>query len=204
MGSVVATMAKTMALGGVAFNENPGSTVTGDAMIVHSLSVGVTTSADGTLTTRTSDTAGTLTMDDSGHGIETGDRLDIYWTGGVAYGATVGVVSGASVPFTLAEGDVLPSALTDVTAFVPVELDIGVLGTNVVAIILHTTIHGMFVFDDAGGIELAKELGDGVTWSWREDNGEANPITGDTITKVYVSHDGDAAATMKVGILYDN
>jgi hypothetical protein len=57
----------------------------------------------GTLTTRTSDTAGTLTMS-SGHGITDGQVIDIYWSTGQVTSATVGTVATNSVPFTGATG----------------------------------------------------------------------------------------------------
>lgn len=61
---------------------------------------------------RTSDTAGTLTLP-TGHGITTASIIGIFWSGGRAYHATVGTVNAApndtSVPFTLASGDAIPS-----------------------------------------------------------------------------------------------
>ncbi|MBK9128182.1 MAG: hypothetical protein IPM13_10320 [Phycisphaerales bacterium] len=65
----------------------------------------------GTLTTRTSDTAGTLTME-SGHGIATGNTIHVYWDGGKRIGVTVGTVSGTSVPISGGSGDNLPDAST--------------------------------------------------------------------------------------------
>lgn len=69
----------------------------------------------GTLTTRTSDSVGTLTMD-SGHGITTGQGLDLYWDDGdgARIGMVVGTVSGDSVPVSGGAGFVLPSASTSV------------------------------------------------------------------------------------------
>ena len=78
----------------------------------------------GQLTTRTDANTGTLTMAAS-HGITTGARLDIFWTEagvkGARYGVTVGTVSVNSVPIDLGAGDDLPTNLTAVTAFVPIE-----------------------------------------------------------------------------------
>jgi len=196
---------KNLTVGGTVFAES--RTVSGDAIIVHDEDVAA--GDGGSLTTRTNDTAGTVTADALTHGISTGDRVDLYWTvAGVNYcarGATVGTVSGAVIPFTGAVGDALPAQDSDITISLCVELDLSVLGTNVNAIILYAEARGQFVFEDAGGIELAKVLGDGVVWDWHEDNGEDNPITGDSIIAVYVSHsDEDASKKMKVAVLYDN
>lgn len=65
----------------------------------------------GTLTTRTDNTDGTATLG-TGHGIATGNTVDIYWAGGVRYGVTVGTVSGTSVPFSGGAGDNLPTEST--------------------------------------------------------------------------------------------
>src|SRR4051812_13463763 len=65
----------------------------------------------GTLTTRTSNTVGTLTMT-AGHGITTAALQDIYWDGGSRRNVTVGTVATNSVPFSGGIGDNLPAAAT--------------------------------------------------------------------------------------------
>lgn len=70
----------------------------------------------GTLTTRTSDTAGTLTME-TGHGIASFTlNQTFYWVeNGLLKSrrnTTIGTVSGDSVPFSGGTGDVLPSTST--------------------------------------------------------------------------------------------
>lgn len=86
----------------------------------------------GQLTTRGSNTAGTLTMA-AGHGFTTAAKLDIYWAGGRRYNVTIGTVSVNSVPFTLGAGDNLPDNLTAVTAMIPhVETGLNVTAANIV------------------------------------------------------------------------
>lgn len=63
----------------------------------------------GTLTTRSSDTAGELTME-SGHGIATGNIIHVYWGDGKRIGVTAGTVSGNVVPISGGSGDDLPPA----------------------------------------------------------------------------------------------
>lgn len=82
----------------------------------------------GELTTRTDNETGTLTMD-TGHGITTGARLDLYWadgdgagTPGSRRGITVGTVSGNTVPIgadNSGSGDNLPLVNTAITAMIP-------------------------------------------------------------------------------------
>jgi len=107
------TVSQSAVMLGETFRNN--QTVTGGGAVIKQEEYAAAKA--GTLTTRTSDTAGTLTMA-SGHAITTGAKVDIYWSGGIAYNATVGTVAGDSVPFTLANGDALPAAATAVTAMV--------------------------------------------------------------------------------------
>ena len=76
---------------------------------------------EGDLTTRTDDTAGTLTMDIAGHEISTGDRLSIYWGSELENSrrdCVAGTVAGTSIPFTSdgsTSGSPLPSVSTAIT-----------------------------------------------------------------------------------------
>ncbi len=69
----------------------------------------------GTLSTRTSDYVGVLTMA-SGHGIVTGQYLDLYWNTGadVSVGMRAGTVSGLTVPVT-GGTEPLPASSTAIT-----------------------------------------------------------------------------------------
>lgn len=75
-------------------------------------------SKSGTLTTRSSNTAGTATVS-SGHGIVDGSLVDIYWYDGdeilqVLSSATVGTTTSTTIPFTGGVGTNLPIATTAV------------------------------------------------------------------------------------------
>lgn len=111
MASVVT--ARTAQAGGKTFTNGATTEVDGTVLRDPALAVAKV----GTLSTRTSDTAGTLTMA-SGHGITDAARIDIYWADGQCTSALVGTVATNSVPFTLATGDVLPIATTAITAMV--------------------------------------------------------------------------------------
>ncbi len=156
----------------------------------------------GQLTTRTDNNTGTLTMA-SGHGIITGDRLDIYWTEndikGHRRGVVVGTVASLSVPIDLGAGDNLPTNLTAVTAQVPTEEELLVTGDNVQFIACKSSRRGIIVFADVSDVELAAvytEL-EGTTgggYQWYTGNGLTNPLAGDACTKVFFSN-GDSAVT---------
>lgn len=70
--------------------------------------------AEGTLTTRTSDIVGTLTMDETGHDIDDGDLLELLWNGGARSYVVAGEVLGTSVPITKGVGTDLPETGTDI------------------------------------------------------------------------------------------
>ncbi len=162
----------------------------------------------GTLTTRTDDNTGTLTMD-SGHGITTGQIVDIYWSGGVQRKVTVGTVATNSVPIDLGVGDVLPIATTAVTVCVRVNVNTAIDGDNakIIAIVLETTTKtlrtaGHVSFYDAADDEIAEiDLVANVPQVWDIEGGSANPFTGDVITYARVSNGGSSSTevyTLKI------
>ncbi len=159
----------------------------------------------GTLTTRTSATAGTLTMT-AGHGFTTGQRLDIYWDGGSCYGATIGIVATDSVPFTLAEGTALPIATTAITAMVPTSVPVAVIGDNAVSIGVSCPVGGTAVFSTSGNVTIAGVvLTSSITsYVWTSSYGGTNPLAGGTVAKVWISHGSTAAASILSGIVQFN
>ena len=195
------TVSKTIRMGSLTFSES--KTLTSNAVIVQEESVAAGNA--GTLTTRTNDTEGSVTASSSSHGITDGDRVDLYWTTGCRRGATVGTVAGAVIPFSGGSGDALPLQDTAITIVEPLMLDVSVEGDYVSAICLYTAARGQFCFNEGASTEhLAKELGDGIVYIWHDEDGSDNPIDGDTVNRIYVSHDETTAQTMRVGIMYDN
>lgn len=160
----------------------------------------------GTLTTRTDNDTGTLTMD-TGHGITTGARLDVYWAGGCRYGMTVGTVVANSVPIDGGAGDNLSLAATAITAMVPAEEAVGVTGDNVAAIGVKTNTGGraiVVIADGSSATLAASVVTAGSDYIWTDQDGTTNPLAGDTVAKVFVSH-GDSTGTKRVrGILAYN
>lgn len=191
---------KTVTIGGKTLQET--TTIDTDGAIVQEVSVAA--GETGTVSARTDDDTASIDIDESGHTFTNGDRVDVYWAAGCRRGMTVGTVAGNTVPIDGGSGDALPALSTAVTLVEPVQLDVGVAGTDVSSIALYTATHGQFVFDNAGTEHLAVELEDGKVYVWTAGSGIDNPISGDTIVSVYVSHDGTAAATMRVGVGYDN
>lgn len=177
-------------------NSSFGVTTTITSNLIAGWSVTLAAAKTGVLTTRTSATAGTLTMD-TGHGITTGAKLDIYWSGGSCRNATVGTVSVNSVPFTTASGDALPIATTAITAQVPISESIVVTGSNVVGYGVGFPSGGTCVFAASGPTEVAAAvvLAPNTSTVWSSTDGGTNPLAGGSITTVRLSQGGVTSVT---------
>lgn len=175
-----------------------------------------TTTADlsaaktGTLTTRTTSTAGTLTMT-TGHGITDGQRLDIFWSTGACYGATVGTVSTNSVPFTGAQGTVLPIATTAITAQVPTVRTVVVTGNNATAIQAYSTLvtgdgyaNIVIAQSDATTIVAYQLSGSLPSTSWDGTGVATNPLAGVSVGKVYYAQGTTSSRSLGSNILYNS
>ena len=197
----IGTIASNVALAGISIQSSITRTDTGQ--ISHEVTPAAANA--GTLSTRTSDTAGTLTLGAS-HDISTGDVIDIYWSGGVAYGATVGTVSGTSVPFTGASGDVLPAEDSAITADEQIEINTDFDGDDMSMLAVVSTLRGHVCFcEDDGTVLAAQELTANEGWTWASDTGVTNPLTGNPVGKVLLTNGASTgASTTKIGVLYDS
>jgi hypothetical protein len=151
----------------------------------------LTAAKAGTLSTRTDANTGTLTMEAS-HGITTGQIIDLYWSGGVQYGVTVGTVSVNSVPIDLGIGDDLPIATTAITAVVQTSMNLTIDGDNtaIIAVVVETIdsalrTAGHVQFRDVSNNEIAElDFVTNVPRIWDITGGSANPFTGAVITNL--------------------
>src|SRR6185369_12276008 len=129
---------KTFSVAGLSMSEI--RTISGEGGLAP-LEVSVPAGKAGTLTTRTDNDTGTATLG-AGHGILTGDRVDVYWIGGHRYGMTVGTVAGTSVPLDLGAGDNLPTAATAIVVCKANNYPFAFTGNNLDAIALAATGSG--------------------------------------------------------------
>ena len=151
----------------------------------------LTAAKAGTLTTRTDDNTGTLTMA-TGHGITTGQIVDIYWSAGVQRTVTVGTVSVDSVPFDLGIGDVLPIATTAVTVCVHKSMSLAIDGDNadILAVAVSTvdttlrTAANVQFLDVSSAVIAEVDFITNVPQVWDIEGGSANPFTGNPITNL--------------------
>jgi hypothetical protein len=157
----------------------------------------------GTLTTRTSNTNGVATLS-AGHGITTGDKVDVYWSGGLRYGMDA-TVSGNDVTIDGGAGANLPAASTALVVTKQVVQDFVFDGDYAQLIAMMATRRCHVHLVDAGGQNLfERELAADTPWAWAADTGVSSPITGNPVAKLKVSN-GDSAAVcdLKIAVLYD-
>lgn len=169
----------------------------------------------GELTTRTSDTVGTLTMGGA-HGITTGAEFNLFWADGSRLQVTAGVVAGMSVPFSVGAGDVLPALNTDITTHIESEEAFAIEGDDcsmIGALLKAGAVdpRGYVRFLDAADVELfvVKFTADEMSYFWIDDaefNNPvfgANPIAADSVAKVRFSHN-DTTARQMVAVVMDS
>lgn len=173
------------------------------------LDIAVPAAKEGTLTTRTSDTAGTVTLA-ADHGVETADVVDLYFTGGIRYGVTVGTVSGTSVPISGGAGTVLPAEDDDITVAPTVLADFVVTGDSIVIIGMQavaaaaTNAYKAHIdFQDAGGSEVQVELVTNEPRVIDVTGGDTNILAADSIIDVRLSTSYTGGCQLRIASLID-
>jgi hypothetical protein len=163
----------------------------------------------GTLSTRTDNETGTLTLG-NGHGITTGQIIDLYWNGGARYEITVGTVSGNSVPIGADDsgsGSNLPIATTAIVASPRVAFNADIDGDElsllaiqqVYANTAETAKSRVSLLDSADDEIAALTLDANTPRVFDVEGGDSNPFTGDPITNGVVSNGSSAAdATLRI------
>jgi len=151
---------------------------------------------------------GHLTMN-TGHGITTGQKLDVYWAGGRRMGLTVGTVATNDVPVSGGTGDALPASATALKAMVPVVKDLpSVDGDGLLHVSLKTPKTGhisLLKADDTVVLDkvLVPPGANNSVYEWHAGNGDTNPLAGATLTQAVFSHGEIAGIEMSVVALFN-
>lgn len=199
------THAQSISGGGVSIQTQPViRTNSGAIGLEDTLSAAKT----GTLTTRTDNNTGTLTMAAS-HGITTGQIIDIYWSGGVQRTVTVGTVATNEVPIDGGIGDNLPADETAITAVVQKSINLAIDGDNadIIAVVLETvdkslrTAGNVQFLDGSAAVIAEIDLVANVPQVWDIEGGSANPFTGNPITNLKASQANTTAETYTLKIV---
>ncbi len=186
-------------IGGVGVNSSFSRTATGQ--ISHDVTLNP--AKTGTLTTRTSDTAGIATLE-AGHGIIVSDVVDVYWTGGRRYNVNVTAVNVNDVTFSGGTGDTLPAQSTALTMAKQQTIDTDFVGNLLVAIGALCAARAHVKFYESLTLKLAVDVTANELWFWVNGGTAANPLAGANVTHIVASQAGAVAASLKVGALYNS
>lgn len=168
----------------------------------------------GTLSTRTDNETGTLTLG-SGHGITTGATIDLFWDGGARYTITVGTVSGTSVPIgadNAGTGDNLPTQATAIVAStrtsfaVPITCDeVDLIAVELAYDATADFNKGFARFDrpDDPGTFTDVLLTGNVPRVWDKVAGNGGDWINDPVATGVVSNGSTEAATLKIFCVQD-
>ena len=173
---------------------------TGETNVEATLAAGTA----GTLTTRTDNTTGTVTLP-AGHGLTNG-TYDVYWTvapAGVHRGMTA-VITSNSMALTLGAGDNLPAAASPVVVCKQTILDFDSDNASLAMVVIMQQGRASVQFQQTGGtaiksLDLGKvNGGDGEPYVWSVGTDVANPF-GSAISQIAVSN-GLASGTNKITV----
>ena len=162
----------------------------------------------GTLTTRTDDNTGIVTVA-SGHGITGSDTVDVYWAAGRRYGVDVTATDATTISIDLGAGDNLPTASTAVVICKQVVANVMLDGDNAKLVVVNFAVPGnsssksrVTFFDAVTGGGSA--VGSGLDLSANEPRitdvtgGASNNYTGSVILSLAASNGGTAEGTLQV------
>lgn len=155
----------------------------------------------GTLTTRTNNTAGVVTLA-ADHGIVTG-LVDVYWTGGVQYNVSA-TVAGNDVTLASGGGANLPAQGTAVLVAQVVEIDTDFDGALAIVFGLYSErrAHVLFLQEDGTPITPFELLAK-VPRTWITGQGD-NPFSEEAVGKARVScGEAGGSAAVAIGLLYN-
>jgi hypothetical protein len=155
---------------------------------------------DGTLTTRTSDTAGVFTVA-SGHGVTTSNKISVFWEGGACYNCTVSATGATTITINAATGDVLPSVSTAIVIGVESTHTFAFDGDFLKVLAVACPNRSMARFMDASSIELAYVMQASEGRLWVSDQSVTNPLVGDSVSQIVIANGNITEAALSIGVL---
>ena len=167
----------------------------------------------GTLTTRTDDDTGVVTVPASpAHDIVGTDLVTLFFSGGHRRDAVVDSVTATTITFgtvTVGDGDNLPAQDAVITIQTQTVVDVDFVGNDVEALFVKCGSARMVVgFMASGTRELNVEFSatKALYYFWRTGDPIAtvNPLAGHTVDEVRVAHDGAAAKTFTMQVNYNS
>ena len=179
----------------------------GDSKI--ELEISLPAGTAGTLTTRTDDNTGIVTV--ASHSITISDTVDVYWSTGRRYGVDVTAQDATTISIDLGAGDNLPTTSTAVVIVKQVPFNLAIDGDNAKIVGVSYEVAGgggygcrVTLFDSADDTITGLDLDANVPNVVDIEGGQTNPYTGDQITDGVASNGSSStAAVLKVQAIVD-
>lgn len=197
------TVQHTVAIAGITISQQQPRTVDGAIGFETPSTNLVAAAKTGTLTTRTDNAAGVVTAA-AGHGLVTGDKVDLFWSGGRRYGVSVTVATNA-VTLASGAGDNLPVANTAVTITKRRTVALGFDGDALAVLMIGNDRRCNVDFQAANGTSLLSlSLAAGEGFSWVSGSNVTNPLASTAVAQAVISNaDSSNALNVKLGVMYD-
>lgn len=184
------------------------ATTNGGGVVSQSPDTALPVAQAGTLTTRTSNTAGVVTLAATPN-VDDGDTVTLSWgTNSFRHGCDVTAVSGNLVTVSGGIGDALPAADTAIKVSKEVVLDVDIPGDRLQVLVLSASANTYMAFDETTGTttpidEYNCPAGGG--YFWYTGSQYTNPFVGVTIGAVLVANlDTASESTVSLGAHYKN
>jgi len=193
---------------GYSFNDQSAAVTFVGTVTIEKTITALVAAQTGTLTTRTDDDTGIATLS-TGHGIETADVVDVYWSGGVRYGMDA-TVSVNEITIDGGAGDNLPVQDTAVTVVEQTAIEVNFDGDDaqIIGIFYRnasdTAAKAHLDLQDVGDatikeVDLVHESANGGCDNiWNISAGDTNDFTGNRVTHGAASHDSTSAGTLYI------
>lgn len=165
------------------------------------LSLDIAAGIAGTLTTRTSATAGVLTVA-SGHGITTSNIVSVHFDAGVAYNFTVSATTSTTITIASGAGTALPIATSAIVVSAQISNAVSIVGDNLIVLSVYSAKRSFVNFRSSAPASLLLHqvtAGEGRIWVSGTD--VTNPLAGVTVATIHVSNGETRAGTVEIGIL---
>jgi len=193
----MARITKTANIGGSSISAVQERTQEDERVVTIELPAG----KSGTLTTRTDDNTGVVTVA-SGHGITDTDTVAVFWDGGSRYGVDVTATGATTISIDVGSGTNLPAATTAVTVALQSSHAVAFAGDNLSVIAIGCIKRCSVEFLSSAPASLLRyDIAANEGRMWVSSTDETNPLASDTVATVAVSNGSTTAATLRIGIV---
>ncbi|MGV3486234.1 MAG: hypothetical protein ACO1RT_17580 [Planctomycetaceae bacterium] len=165
------------------------------------MSLSLPAGIEGTLSTRTNDTAGILTVNE-GHGVTDADTIAVFFDDGVAYNCNVSAATATTITFDSAEGTVLPAADSEIIASVQASYALLLDGDSLRVFAIFCTYRAWIDFrTSAPASVLVYDIAAREGRIYVSDVDAINPLASDDVATVHVANGSTTATTLEIGML---